>query len=72
MWNPMFVEDDMVGQAHGAQLSTSDWIALRRAAQLQSLTDSQADRLTRLGLVEKTLDGVVCTRRGMETLQSRP
>ena len=72
MFNPMFNEDDMVGTARGAQLSTGDWIALRRLAQSQSLTDSQATRLMSLGLAEKTFEGLICSQRGRETLQSRP
>jgi hypothetical protein len=72
MFNPMFNEDDMVGASKDANLSTGDWIALRRLAQLQSLTESQVDRLVRLGLAYKSLDGAMCTRQGLETLQSRP
>lgn len=72
MWNPMFVEDDMVGGSGGAQLSTGDWIALRRLAAGQSLTQPQTERLVSLGLAERTFDGIGCTRRGRETLQTRP
>jgi len=72
MWNPLFVEDDMVGASRDAQLSTGDWIALRRLAHMQSLTDSQIERLVHLGLAEKTLEGFACTTRGRETLQTRP
>ena len=73
MWNPMFLEDDMVGASRSAeQLTTGDWIALRRLAASQSLTDQQVERLTLLGLAERTFDGLTCSRRGRDTLQSRP
>jgi len=72
MFNPMFIEDDMVGESRAAELSTGDWIALRRLAQAQSLTDAQTQRLVNLGFAERTIDGLACTGRGRETLQSRP
>ena len=72
MFNPMFIEDDMMGASRDVALSTGDWIALRRLAMAQSLTEPQADRLVRLGLAVKTLEGVACSQRGRETLQSRP
>ena len=72
MFNPMFIEDDMVGASHQASLSTGDWIALRRLAHAQSLTDTQVERLVHLGLAQQTTDGIVCTNRGLETLQTRP
>ena len=72
MWNPMFIEDDMEGASRDAELSTGDWIALRRLAQSQSLTDSQTTRLMNLGLAEKTFEGLVCSQRGKQTLQTRP
>ena len=73
MFNPMFLEDDMVGACRSVeQLTTGDWIALRRLAAEQSLTDQQVSRLVLLGFAEKTPDGLACSRRGRETLQSRP
>ena len=73
MFNPMFLEDDMVGACRSLeQLTTGDWIALRRLASLQTLTDQQVSRLVLLGLAEQTLDGLACSRRGRDTLQSRP
>ena len=65
MFNPMFIEDE-------AHLSMGDWIALRRLVEMQSLTDAQVERLVQLGLAERTLKGVVCSREGRETLQTRP
>ena len=73
MYNPLFIED-AVGDSptSSADLTTGDWIALRRLASSQSLTDIQVARLLTLGLAERTLDGLVCSKRGQTTLQSRP
>ena len=73
MYNPLFLEDNVVAAPGGAgELTTGDWIALRRLAAMQSLTDDQVQRLMRLGLAIKTLAGLACSERGRQTLQSRP
>ena len=73
MFNPLFIEDT-VGEAPAsmAELTTGDWIALRRLAGRQSLTDAQVERLLMLGLAERTHDGLICSDHGQRTLKTRP
>lgn len=72
MFNPLFIEDAIDAPASTAELTTGDWIALRRLASAQSLTDTQVERLLVLGLAEQSHRGIVCSERGRETLKTRP
>ena len=73
MYNPLFLDDAMGDvPTSSAELTTGDWIALRRLAGAQSLTEAQLARLLELGLAEESHDGFVCSMRGRQTLQSRP
>ena len=73
MYNPLFLEDALGdAPASSAELTTGDWIALRRLAGSQSLTDGQLARLLELGLAEESADGFACTFLGRQMLQSRP
>ena len=73
MWNPLFVEDAIGDTPQNcAELTTGDWIALRRLAGTQSLTDGQVERLLVLGLAERSGDGLVCSDHGLRTLKTRP
>lgn len=73
MFNPLFIED-AIGEtpANSADLTTGDWIALRRLATGQSLTDRQVERLLVLGLAEQAGHGLSCSAHGRRTLQTRP
>ena len=73
MFNPLFIED-AIGETptSSAELTTGDWIALRRLASAQSLTDRQVERLLVLGLAERVGHGLICSDHGRRTLQTRP
>ena len=77
MFNPLFIEETFGDaprdrQAGLTELTTGDWIALRRCAAAQSLTDGQVERLLVLGLAEQSNRGLVCSEHGRRTLQTRP